>query len=240
MLIGGTETAWFAAPLRILLALLAFGFLYHFNIYPMSARLLSDDRTEWAQLMRASVRVTAWSGIAIALILTLLSRPLMMLIFGEKFIASVPVFSILIWILPIRLLADHARWTLVAASLQRYLLFAEMAGAVVLVASGLVLAPVAASKGAALAAIIGNLTTWATAHLFVVRRIGRLPSFRVSLSPALAALCCVILSSLIHSGGVLSVIVPTIAYCVCACLVSDVIVDIKRLAYSKNWVKDRS
>jgi len=73
-----------------------------------------------------SVRVAAWGRVGLALILTLMSQPLILLVFGKNFTASVPVFSILIWVLPIRLLTDHARWTLVARSLQRYLLVTEI------------------------------------------------------------------------------------------------------------------
>jgi O-antigen/teichoic acid export membrane protein len=234
-LIGGSETAWFGAPLRILLALLAFGFLYHFNLLPISARLLKEDREEWSRLMQTSVRVAAWGGVGIALILTLMSQPLMVLIFGKNFIASVPVFSILIWVLPIRLLADHARWTLVASSLQRYLLIAEIVGAITLTISGIIMIPMDASQGAAAAAVIGNLVTWATAHFFVVRHVGRLPSFHVPFVPAGAAFLCAILASLINWGAFMSAAITIAGYAICASVLGgSLMADIKWLAYAKN------
>jgi len=234
-LIGGAERAWFGAPLRILLALLAFGFLYHFNLYPICARRLLGNREEWSQLIKTSMRVAAWGGVGMTLLLTLMSGPLMLSIFGNRFTASISVFAILIWILPIRLLADHARWALVASALQSYLLIAEIAGALVLLALGLVLVPAAASEGAAVAAVAGNLTTWAVAHFLAVRHVGQLPSFFHAFVPALTALVCGIGGRLVAAESVWAAIVAMVAYAICAQLISGGLKsDIKRLAYAKN------
>jgi O-antigen/teichoic acid export membrane protein len=234
-LIGGAETAWFGAPQRILLALLAFGFLYHFNLYPISARRLVEDRADWNQLMRTSLRVSAWGGIGITLVLTLLSEPFMVLIFGKKFAPSVPVFAVLIWVLPIRLLADHARWALVASALQSYLLVAEISGALALLVAGSILVPLSGAVGAAIAAVAGNLTTWAVAHFLAVRHVGALPSMYVSAIPAITALACGWIGYRLSPGAFVATTIAMGAYVICAQIISGGLKsDIKRLAYAKN------
>lgn len=233
-LIGGAERAWFGAPLRILGALLAFGFLYHFNLYPISARLLAEDRDRWRHLMWTSLRVASWSGIGLALMLTLFSAPFMLTIFGQKFTASVSVFAILIWVVPIRLLSDHARWALVARGLQRYLLISEVLGALTLLVAGLLMVPFWASNGAAAASIAGNLVTWITAHFFVTRHIGRMAPFHVPLLPAVTAVGWGTIMFLTHWNLFLSGSIAVVGFTACAFLIGGIWPDIKKLAYAKN------
>jgi O-antigen/teichoic acid export membrane protein len=223
--------------LRILGALLAFGFLYHFNLLPISARQLAKDRKEWSDLMQTSIRVSAWVGIGIAFSLTVLSERLMLLIFGKNFVPAVSVFSILIWVFPIRLLADHARWSLVAAGFRRYLLFAEIVGAVVLVTSGVILIPRFASNGAAEAAVAGNLAMWVVAHRFAVRYIGPLHNLGVLFVPFLAVFVSMTLARLITGSSLLGAAISVTGYVLMAAIAGGLRGDLKRLAYAKNTLE---
>jgi O-antigen/teichoic acid export membrane protein len=211
-LIGGEETAWFGAPLRILLALLAFEFLYHFNLYPIVVRALAEDRARWQRLMSVSIKWSTWGAVGAALALALLSSPLMLLVFGSKFTASGPVFAVLIWVLPLRMLADHARWTLVAAGHQKYLLMAELAGASVLLIVGLLLVPGGASLGAAAAAVAGNVATWITAHLLANKHIGRLPGAGLAAVPAASAALAALAGSFAPGGVLVTAAVSMVCF----------------------------
>jgi O-antigen/teichoic acid export membrane protein len=185
--------------------------------------------------MRTSLRVSAWGGIGITLVLTLLSQPFIVLIFGKKFEPSVAVFAILIWVLPIRLLADHARWALVAGALQSYLLVAEISGAVAVLVAGSILVPLSGAVGAAIAAVAGNLTTWAVAHFLAVRHVGALPSIYITAIPAIAALACGWIGYRVSPGAFAATAIAMVAYLICAQIISGGLKsDIKRLAYAKN------
>jgi O-antigen/teichoic acid export membrane protein len=56
--VGGEETAWFAAASRIVTSLLIFSNVYYFNLYPAIARATARDRDELANLLAASFRVS--------------------------------------------------------------------------------------------------------------------------------------------------------------------------------------
>jgi O-antigen/teichoic acid export membrane protein len=211
-LVGGEETAWFGAPLRVLLALLAFEFLYHFNLYPTVVRSLAEDRAHWRRIMDVSTKWSAWGTIGAALFFALLSSPLMLLVFGSKFSASGPIFAIVIWILPLRMLADHARWTLVAGGRQKYLLISEIFGAITVTVIGILLVPGSASKGAAFAAVAGNVATWAASHMFAVRHIGRMPSLSRVLLPAISAAFCGIAGTWVPGGMLASTAVSLVCF----------------------------
>src|SRR5207244_11861593 len=103
-LVGGAETAWFGAPHRIVVSLLTLSFVYHFNLYPAIARRAGAPPEHLRDPLHASFRVAAWGGILIALLLTLLARPLLLLAYGAPFAAAVPVFAVLVWTLPVTLL----------------------------------------------------------------------------------------------------------------------------------------
>src|SRR5262249_53362440 len=48
---GGQQTAWFAAANRLVTALITFGYIYYFGLYPAMAWATARDRDELARLM---------------------------------------------------------------------------------------------------------------------------------------------------------------------------------------------
>lgn len=200
-LVGAAETAWFGASHRVVIALSAFGFLYHFNLYPVLNRRLAGSPDEGSELLRASFRVVAWGSVGGALLLTLLAEPLLTLAFGGKFDAAVPTFRVLVWFLPVTLLSGHARWTLIAVDRQSYLLRAELFGVGGTLAAGIPLVMLAGGWGAALAMVVGASVVWGTAHLFSRDGEHRMPPLTLVLLPALLALAGGAFASLLGAAG---------------------------------------
>ncbi len=233
-IVGGAETAWFGASHRIVISLVTFSWVYHFNLYPAIARRVGKAPEDLDGLVRASFRVVAWAGIGLALVLTLLARPLLVLAFGDQFATAAPAFSVLIWVVPITFLSGHARYVLIAVGQQRFLLAAQISGAVAMLLVSLVLIPVLHSVGAAVAMLVASLVVWAAAHTFAVVHIGRLPALSIVALPAIIAMLSGLLVHFIDTNPWVATAVTALVYALCAPMVDGKLLSaLRRLGQAK-------
>jgi O-antigen/teichoic acid export membrane protein len=186
-LLGGVQTAWFAAAARIAGSLLIFTHVYHYGLYPAVAHAVARKDGELAQLFVASGRVTAWGGIFAALALTLFAGPVVTFAMGPKFAVSARMLQVMAWILPAALASGHAYWALAAVGGQAQMLASQLAGLVVTVTFAFLLQSLPGGLGYPLAAVAGFLAVWVVAHVLAVRRGCTPPPFKLMLKPALLA-----------------------------------------------------
>jgi len=101
-------------------------------------------------------------------------------LFGPKFEAAAPSFSILVWTFPLTLLSGHARWILIAARRGNDMLIAQVAGvAIAIPAAWLLIGPFGA-PGAAMAMVLACALVWAVSQYYA-----RLRGHDVAVMPAL-------------------------------------------------------
>jgi O-antigen/teichoic acid export membrane protein len=232
---GGVSLAWFGASHRVVISLVTFSWLYHWNLFPTMARRAASSPDEFHALIGASFRVVAWGGILIALILAIAGRPLMVLGFGPSFAEAAPAFAVLIWTLPLTLCAGHARWALIAKGLQRYVLFAQVAGAAVVSAVGLALTGRFGAVGAAIAATAASVAIWAVAHIFAVRNVGPMPGITALLLPACGAGLAMLLARTLDAHPLLDATAAGTVYVLFALLTDrKLLPDLLRLMRAKS------
>ncbi len=240
-LVGGEESAWFAAPQRLLVSLLVFSSVYHFNLYPAITRRVGGDLEELKGLLRASFRVVAWGGILLGLVLALLAEPILTLVFGQPFAVAAPTFALLIWALPITLLSGHARWSLVATGHQKFSLYAQAVGAGIVVVAGLILIPFLESMGAAVVVVLAALGVWVAGQAFARTRVRALPSLWIVALPAgLAALGMAGATSVPLSPWIAAPLLGTVFLLAAFLLDRELLADFKRLAHAKADLADRA
>jgi O-antigen/teichoic acid export membrane protein len=174
-LVGGEQAAWFGAAHRIIAAMLLFSYVYHFNLFPTIVRGARDSPQRFDELIRASFRIVGWVGVLVALAFSLFARPILELVFGERFGTAAPALAVLVWTLPVTALGGHARWSLIASGEQRCVLLAQTAGAAVALPISPFLILEYGAVGGAIAMVAATLAVWLTAHLYAVRRVGRIP-----------------------------------------------------------------
>ena len=204
ILIGGVQTAWFAAAARVVGSLLVFGYVYHYGLYPAVARATVSGDGKLADLLAGSCRVAAWGGIFVALALTLLAEPLMVIAMGPKLAPAAPMLQVMAWVLPVSLCTGHAYWTLAAAGAQTRRVGAQLAGLIAVVGIGLLFGPLADGLGFSFAALAGSVALWVVAHVFAARRGLHPPPFRLVLKPALLAAVIFLAAQVVKSGPWLS------------------------------------
>lgn len=206
-----SELSWLGASQRIVFSVIAFSFVYHFNLFPTVSRYLEESRSALDALIGASFRSVSWLGIMGALAGSLYAGLISRLVFGEAFAAAATPFAILVWAIPITLLSGHARNTLVAGGEQRFVFAAQLSGVATTVAAGIALIPPLGATGGAIAIVISYLAVWATAHFFAVRRVAPMPLFGV-VRPLMLAGAVYVLREYFAPGGFLSGLAALAAY----------------------------
>ena len=187
VLASAVELSWFGASQRIVFAVVAFSWVYHFNLFPSLARNLAESRPAFDALVSASFRTISWLGIMASLAGALFADVLSRVVFGDAFAAAAAPLAVLVWAIPVTLLSGHARITLIAGEEQRFVLAAQLAGVGTTVVVGLATIPRYGAMAGAATTLISYLAVWVVAHVFAVRRVVALPLFGVLRPLAVAA-----------------------------------------------------
>jgi O-antigen/teichoic acid export membrane protein len=186
-LAGLSAAAFFGAGHRLCISLSTFAWVYHFNLFPSITRGVERGRPHLEPLVRDSLRLTAWGSVALAAALSVAAEPLLVGMFGAPFAAGAAPFALLVWTLPIQLLSDHPRWTLVASGHDRAVTAVQSAGTAVTLVLGLLLIPRHGPLGGAIAVVVAAVVVWALLQGTARRRLGWMPLRPVAVPLALAA-----------------------------------------------------
>jgi O-antigen/teichoic acid export membrane protein len=191
--------------------------------------------------MGSSFRLIAWSSIGVALATSLSAETIVAAVFGEPFRMAGPVLAIYIWVLPLRLLSGHARWTLLAAERQGVLLLVELACAATIVLLCVALIPGYGAAGAALSGVLGNIVGWGAAHRAAGRFVGSLPGARQVLLPVGGAILGAAVARVAGGPVALNVLAGVLVYALYSRLTAaDLFADAVRLAHAKRVTPPKS
>jgi O-antigen/teichoic acid export membrane protein len=104
------------------------------SIFPSMAFHADTDREHLLRMFTKVRKVILWAGILIAVLAFTLSKQIIMLLYGTKMLASVPVFAILIWANPFIYMNGFYSYTLVSLgdqkSLFKFLVIATIANVI--------------------------------------------------------------------------------------------------------------
>lgn len=199
-LVGGVSVAFFAGASRIVVSVLQFSNLYHFNLYPSVTRAHAQGPEMMKLLMNRSMRVICWGGIGVATLLTILAEPAVRIALGPKLAGAAPLLEIMAWMVPITLASGHARWGLTAAGQQVRVLWAQICGVVVTVITLLAASHFLGLIGYAIGTIAGFIAVWAASHHFARRQGCHPPSPLIALPAMLSAAAVIALADYLDAG----------------------------------------
>jgi O-antigen/teichoic acid export membrane protein len=166
------QMAWLAGPLRIVLALHTFVWLYFFNLLPALSRALATADEDWRNLTKRSLRTSMWLACLVALAGTLFAPFIIQTVYGPAYSAAALPLQIVIWMIPLAWFSGHFRYSLIAASEQRWEFYALAATVVVTVSGTWALAPGLGAVGAAISLVAGGAINGVLAWLAVAKRVG--------------------------------------------------------------------
>ncbi len=183
----GLELGWFGASHRIIVALHTFVWLYFYNLLPSFTRGVSRADHELSDLASLSLGVTAWGGIFIAIVLTLLGHDLLRVAYDSRYEGGGYSLSILGWLIPITLVNGHYRYLLIASHKQHLDLVSATSAAVSIVLLSFILIPTYGAAGASAALVAANLVYFAFACSFVNFFVFKLTPHRQLIFPIIGA-----------------------------------------------------
>lgn len=236
-LVTSVEVAFFGSAHRIVTSLATFGFVYHFNFFPAVSRSLADSDEAYRDLVTPSFKATAWGGIGLALVVTLLADTLCRLAYGDGFAVAGPTLAVLVWTIPLTLFSGHARWALIARGEQRFVLVAQLAGAVTtLVAGGWAITRWGA-RGGAIGMVASSLVVWVVAHACARRKVTRIPFLGAAARPAFAALAVGLVATRFDGSAWVSASGAALLFALLGpALDWRLVADLRRLARAKEGI----
>lgn len=173
LLLDDSVVGQFVGAQKLMLFLLGFATMYFLTYLPVIAGALSRDVGQASRILSMSVRLTAALTLPVAIGGTVLAVPLVTMVYGTGFEESGRPFQILIWVLPIVILAAHFRNALIAARLQRVDLACVAASAAANVMANLLLVPRLGASGAAIAMTLSEVVLLVATSAAVSRWILR-------------------------------------------------------------------
>lgn len=216
---SAADAAWIGAPVRVVLALHTFVWLYFVNLLPSLASSVSEDVASWRAIMGSSLRASIWIGGLVGVSGTLSADWGIPLLFGHDFTPAIAPFKVVIWVIPVVWFSGNFRFTLIATGQQRHELRALIGGAVVTVVGTFALAPSLGGLGAAVAFLAGGIcNAWLAVRATGIV-IGPVRWGRGLLECAGVVCLCLLAGTLLSRplGGVAATAVATAAYLGVAC-----------------------
>ncbi len=174
-LASDSSLGWYGASHRALMAMHTFVWLYFFNLLPSISRCAKEPVENLVILLRRSLKLAAWAGVCGAFLLSVTAGDLLILVYGPAYGRGGPAFAVLVWMLPVSMLAGHYGYTLIGYGLQKLLLYSTTLAAVLAVVLAFALVPPFGTVGAASALLIANIVNLLLQYGIVSRRVAVVP-----------------------------------------------------------------
>jgi O-antigen/teichoic acid export membrane protein len=194
-----SEVGIYGAAYKMLEACLLAPSIFGSVLLPYFGAAISRSGTAWQECYDAALDLTLWGSLVVVSVLSTISGPLVRILYGKSFSASVGVFNILVLALFLMMITGgvHAA-ALLSTEVMRQATVTSALAVCVNVVSNLVLIPLLAARGAALSTVASEVVMLAGNFYLLNHKGLKARAKRVAL-PALAAVL-VLVGSLAGGG----------------------------------------
>ena len=186
-LMSALAVGWYSAAYKPVTILLSFSAAYYSGLFPALSRQFKENTPVYRELVNQSLHLTALFALPAGIGLYFLADPVIMLIYGDKYRASIPALQILCWSLTIVILRGNFRQALTAAGAQRLDLIAAGIAITINLSLNFALIPRYGINGAAAATLISELVWFSLAGTLYNLRVSRIELIKALLHPVLAS-----------------------------------------------------
>ncbi len=152
---GEVAAGYFSAAYKLISYALLFAVAFSQALFPVAARLARQNQALYLALLRRALYYLLMLFLGVALTLSLLARPIILLLYGAGMAGAIPVLRTLAWMVVPYGLIPALAYTLVSHHQQRRDMWANLAGALAVIAGNLALVPGWSAPGGALAMVCG-------------------------------------------------------------------------------------
>jgi O-antigen/teichoic acid export membrane protein len=197
--IGREQVGWYAGAFKLVEALSAVPGILGAALFPMMIQLRRQNSGQLERLLSISTKAMLLFSIPVAATISLLSRQIIFLVYGPKYLPGASVLAVLIWCVVPIFVYFYLVFVNIAAGYAKFNLLAGCAALIVGLVANVFLVPRIGYLGAAWAALLANstfalLALWKVCQLFGGARL--LPAtFRFAAAGALMG------ATFAYSGG---------------------------------------
>jgi len=186
---GEKEAGIYNAAYRVIMGIITLSTVLMEAVYPRFSKLYRERPFEVSKLLKKTLDISIVFAIPMAIGGTILSRPIMVILFGSAFSDSKVAFQILIWSAMITLLAANYGYSLVACHQQKALAISIGIGTAFNIILNFLLIPSQGILGASLATVIAQVVMIIFQIIVFAKRLSlTLPSAKLSLKVLIAGL----------------------------------------------------
>ncbi len=159
ILVTATAVGFFGTAHRVLMAVQTFVNVYFLNFLPLLTQKMHRSPGQVGEILRRSTILAGTACVLMAVAVTASARSLIGLIYGNLYAQSDSplLLTLLIWVIPVFVLRNHARSALIAMGRQRTEMNCSLVGLFALVGGGTYLTMLYGATGAAWAMIGSEL-----------------------------------------------------------------------------------
>lgn len=214
-----TAVGLYQAPIRMVLTFEIIPSLLSTAMYPTICRTFVHSREEAGIMIMRALRYMLYLGLPIAMGMTLLSKEIVLLVFGDKFMSSVLLLHIISWIIPIRFCGHILGTALSASDKQNMRALATGLSACLNIGLNLILIPRYSYYGAAFASVITSGFLVVFYYYSIKKEFCRVALEKIVISPVSACIIMGAVVYLIKGINVFGIIaVGAVVYIVCLIL----------------------
>lgn len=214
-----TAVGLYQAPMRLVITCEIIPSLLSTAMYPTICRTYAHSREEAGIMMMRMLRYMLFLGLPIAMGMTLLSKEIIPLVFGDKFMPSVLLFQILSWIIPIRFCGHILGTALSASDNQSLRAWATGLSACLNIGLNLILIPHYSYNGAAFASVITSGFLVVFYYYSIKKEFYHIDLGKIVVSPLASCVIMGVVVYLIKDVNVFGIIaVGAVVYIVCLIL----------------------
>lgn len=185
---GDAATGWYNAAYRLLNAFLFVPAVFMGALFPAMSRFFAFSRDSLLLAYRKSFQYLLMLALPLAVGVTLLADRIILRIYGDMFLNSIPVLQILAWGTAIRFL-NNVLWTaLISMNMEKTNAKILAFGVLLNVVLNLILIPRFQHVGASIATVATQITFFTMTYYAIARVLYRIQLQRLVIKPALATL----------------------------------------------------
>ena len=137
------------------------------TITPLLVQTRQRDENEYQSKRLLFIDIMVWSSFILSLVLSLSAKPIITILFGNKYLAAIPVLYVLAWKTVFIGLFESSGQIIIVENKQRFAVFRNLIGCVAAVLFNLLLIPSLGIIGSAIATLITMACTGYIAHLVI-------------------------------------------------------------------------
>lgn len=176
---GKEEVGWYGVGYQLFFSLATISGSFLSAIFPVMSRFYTQERKHMGMIFRKCFKVIAAFGVPVAVGGILLSRPCILLLYGNNFQQSTEILKIFFCILPFSLLNGLAGYFLTSINREKFISLIISATTAMNIILNVLLIPRFHYYGAACATVVSEITFFICALSVVPKEFRSIPVFAI-------------------------------------------------------------